>query len=298
MKKPRVGVIIVTYNSAKTIVGCLKSVSKLQYPDLEIIVIDNTSTDDTVKIISQQFKQISCIQNNNNIGFAQANNQGIEILQQKKCDYVLLLNPDTEVKETLIIELLIPFSHSEHVGVSGCAISYKKQQKIWYAGGSFNRLFCYTRHTKMNQSLSTLDTMIHDTDFITGCCMLIRTTIFEKIGLLDTKFQFYFEDAEFCLRARHAGFSSVVIEKTLVYHDVSSSAGEAGSNSLSPFKAYYFGRNPFLLLKKNAGILLLITGIWGQLCIRFPFHAFNMIRGHNWKSMAAYIRGMKDGIMQ
>lgn len=125
----KIGAVIVTYNSASTIKRCLQSLHPIAEIS-EILMIDNASRDSTLTIINEKFPHVGYIANKINSGFAVANNQGIEILLKKNCEYILLLNPDTEVKSSLIKELLKSFGSDHNVGISGCAITYKNSQTI------------------------------------------------------------------------------------------------------------------------------------------------------------------------
>ncbi len=297
MKNSSVGIVIVTYNSARTIESCLDSVSAILYPNLEVVVVDNASTDNTKKIISKKNKKITFLENKKNVGFAAGNNLGIEIFMKKGIEFILLLNPDTEVKPHIIENLLEPFQKKD-VGIVGCAITYHNSDTIWFAGGSFNKYFCYTKHTKMNRPVSLLNQKIKETVFITGCCMMVRRSVFEKIGFLDSSFGFYFEDVDFCLRAYEAGYICKIIEKPLVSHRVSSSSGVEGSNKLTPFKAFYYGRNPFFIINKHIKGWKKVTAVFGQFFIRLPFHGMNMLKQKDFRALFAFVRGMKEGLWE
>jgi GT2 family glycosyltransferase len=296
MKNPLIGIVIVTYNSANTITACLHSIQNAEYLHKNIVVVDNASTDKTKKILHQQFSGIAVIENRENGGFAEGNNMGIRKLLKEGCEYILLLNPDAEIHPKLFENLLKLFQEKS-VGIGGSAITYSDKKTVWFGGGFFHEYFCYTRHKKLNKSIDVLDGKVHDTDFITGCCMLIHKRVFEKIGFLDPAFGFYFEDADFCVRASRAGFICKVIEKPLVLHRVSSSAGVEGSNRLTSFKAFYYGRNPFLLIKKYFRRMRVISGILGQFFIRLPFHGVAMLKKRDFRALLEYMRGMREGII-
>lgn len=295
MKPAIVGIVIVTYNAAETIAPCLESVTALTYPHIMPLVIDNASSDATQTLLKTQYPAVQLIQNSHNVGFAAASNQGIKILLKKNCDYILLLNPDTVIQPDTLEQLLQPFQDTS-VGISGSAVMYFQSETIWYAGGSFNPYFAYTRHAKMGQPATKLSHAIHPTDFVTGCCMLIRKQVFERIGYLDPSYAFYFEDADFCLRAKQHGIISSVIELPLVQHRVSASTGRTGSNRMTPFKAYYFGRNPFFLIQKHMQGWRRMSGLIGQLCIRLPFYGFHMLKYGDIQSFGSYLHGFTDGI--
>ena len=156
MQKPKVGVVVVTHNSQDFIYSCLKSVIDNTFPDLEIVVVDNASSDSTISVIKKNFK-VKIIKNEKGLGFVAANNIGIKFLIKKGMDYILQINPDAISSPELVEKLLGVFKKDPKIGVCGCIITYSgKRGKVWFAGGYFNRLFCYTRHKFMDKELKAI----------------------------------------------------------------------------------------------------------------------------------------------
>src|SRR3989344_5737298 len=165
----KVGVTIVTYNSQNYISKCLKSIESNKYQAFETVIVDNNSKDKTVSIAEKHFNKIKIIKNKKNLGFGAANNIGIKYLIGKKCDYILLINPDTVSSSTLIEKLLKSFEINNKIGVSGCILIYAKdRKKIWFGGGYFNKFFCFSRHKYMNKFLKDVKIKSGYVDFITG----------------------------------------------------------------------------------------------------------------------------------
>lgn len=297
MKNSKVGVVILTYNSEKFICQCLASVKKNIYSPLDIVIVDNNSTDKTIETVRKQFPKQIILQTGNNIGFAAGNNVGIRYLLNKKCEYILLLNPDTKVSRYLIRKLLHGFFHNKHIGIVGPIISYlKDQDAIWFAGGYFNETFCFTKHPFMNQSLRKSKIASRTVDFITGACMMIRSDMIKSVGLLPEKYFLYFEDAFYCKKIRGSGFECYLIAQPLVCHIVSASTGDAGSNSMSPLRAYFYARNPLYYLRTEAKGIHQITGFIGQFCIRLPYYLLQMLMNRSFSSIVSYFKGLSDGI--
>lgn len=296
MKNKKAGVIIVTYNAEKYIQDCIASVIKTGYAHLKIVVIDNASSDNTIKILQLFGDSVEIITNKSNKGYAQANNQGLRYLEKQQCDYFILLNPDTVVSQDLIEELLKGFD-SKGVGAVSPIITYHQNpQIIWYAGGDFNKIFFYTRHPGMNTPLNNLNLKSFTTDFTTGCCMMISNTALKQIGYLDEELGAYFEDVDYCLRLKEQRLKCLMVPKQLVTHRVSSATGNEGSNELSAYRAYYFARNPFFLMKDHAKGLQRILPFVGQLFLRLPYYLMRTILSRNLHAISCYIKGMKDGI--
>jgi GT2 family glycosyltransferase len=211
---PKVFIIVLHYQNWDDTNECLDSLKKIDYDNFEIMVIDNDKE---------------------NQGFAKGNNIGIKQALEKKADYILLLNNDTIVDPDFLKKLVEAGESGKQFGILGPVIYKYPTNEIHFDGGKINRL--YTKG--MHQTGAT--------DYITGACMLIKREVIEKIGLMDEDYFLYFEDVDWCLRARRAGYKCVVVPTSKIWHKVSSSAKE---NSFSYI--YYHTRNGFLMAKKNA----------------------------------------------
>lgn len=288
--EPKVGVVVLSFNSEKNIRDCLISLDKLTYPNYRVIVVDNASADKTVAIVQSEFPEVKLIRNKKNLGFAGGNNIGIRhALEEENCEYVLLLNDDTVVAENLLEELLIPFEDSPDIGIVGPIIMYQDSpEEIWFAGGSFNEIFCYTRHPLMGKRLKEVRVFSGEVDFISGCCLLAKREVFEKVEPLPGKFFLYFEDSFWCHRVKRAGFNSFLVAKPLVWHKT--------FREVTPLKAYYFARNPLLFIKDDTRGFLKFSNVLGQIFIRLPFYFFLMVRWGEWRSISAYLRGLVAGL--
>lgn len=272
IKEPQVGVVILTRNRKGYMKQCLTSLRKNKYLHKEIVIID----DDT------------------GTGFARGNNKGIRLLLKKKCDYILLLNDDTVVDPRLISTLVSKLQTDSTIGIIGPTISYFDMPEIiWYSGGLFNKLFCFTTHPHMNTSVHHASSGY--TDFVTGCGMMVKRQVFEEVGLLDTRFGYYFEDSFFCIKAGYKGYRSYVLKDVLIKHHVSSSLGITGSNRMSPLRAYFYARNPFIFIKDEDKLIFKLTQILGQLCIRLPYYTVSILHEGNISSFPWYLRGLRDG---
>lgn len=305
MKPPKVGIVILTYNSQSYIRNCLESIVKSSYSNFLCVIIDNNSSDQTIHIVKKKFPKIHMIKNEKNEGYAAGNNIGVRYLLDQKCDYILLLNPDTIISSSLLRECVDVFTKKKSIGIVGPIITYAHEpDRIWFSGGYFNRLFCYTKHSRMNKKIlypilnsqfSTLN--FFSTDFITGACMMIRKEVFKKVGLLPEEYFMYWEDVDFCERVKKAGYKIMLLKKPLVRHAISAASGYIGSNVLSPFQAYYYGRNPIIYIKNQVHGWQKIPNYLGQFLIRFPFYSLLLIKSGKPKNILSYIHGMYDGVL-
>lgn len=294
----KVGIVILTYNSEKYISNCLESILHNEYKAFTCVVVDNNSTDDTVSIVHNKYPYIKLLKNKANNGYAAGNNHGIRyLLKIKNISYILILNPDTLIDKNLLNKLVKFMEDTPSAGVTGPIITYMHtRNKIWFAGGKLNRLFGYTKHAYMDTYLPFPKRHPFKMDFITGACMMVRVDVLKRTGLLPIDYFMYYEDVDFCQKVYKFGYSCYVIPNPLVRHYVSASAGKKGTNDLSPLRAYYYARNPFIYIKNNVKGFYKITNIIGQFIIRLPYYTFQMAMTGNFRSIISYLKGMKDGM--
>lgn len=251
MKK--VFIVILNYNGEGFILDCLESVKKLTSENfkLEIVVVDNGSTDNSVKLIKRKFPKVRLIENKENLGFCKGNNIGIEYAIKKKADYIMLLNNDTIVDSNLVVNLLAGFK--DGVGIVSPKIYFasgyefhKKRYKpgergkvIWYGGGRIDWENVLLSHCNVDEVDRGQFDKARETDFATGCCMMVKSEVFEKIGLFNEKYFLYYEDADFSMRVRRAGLKIIFYPKGKLWHLNAGSIGGSGSS----LQDYYLTRN-------------------------------------------------------
>lgn len=209
------------------LLGCLRSIYAGVDPQLasrlEIIVVDNGSTDGSPKVIRRQFPSVSLIENEVNVGFARANNLAI---RQCTGQYVLLLNPDTVVKPR-VLETLVDFLERKPcAGAVGARIFNPdgSLQTSCYPAPSVLRELWYLLHLDSVWPLATypMDTWAVDVprvvDTLLGACFMVRRTALEQVGLLDEAFFMYSEEVDLCLRLRRSGWALFWVPKAKVVH--------------------------------------------------------------------------------
>lgn len=253
-KIPKVFIVVLNYNGGELIKNCLKSLQKVDYSNLELLVIDNNSSDDSVAMIEKKFPEIKIIKNEKNIGFAGGNNIGIDFALKNEADYVLLLNQDTEVEPDFLSKLIKEGEKDQKIGLLSPLIFWKRTKQVWFSGGKINWWNMKTFH-KFN--LVKGDSF--ETSFLTGCSLLIKRSVLEKIGLLDDIFFLYWEDVDYSVRAKKAGFKIKVVPRSIIYHF-------EASNDLNKNKVYWLVLSGLIFFKKNtSGILRLWVWFFVQL---------------------------------
>lgn len=246
--KPKVGIIVLNWNGKADTCQCLTSLQALQYPYLEIVIVDNGSTDDSVACFKQAFPTCTLLETGKNLGYAGGNNVGIEYGLQKGFDYFLILNNDTIVDPQVIDGFLEVFATHPQAGIVGGKIYLMSDpNRLDHLGGNWDpktARFSFVGHHLVDDQKS-FETPI-SLDYACGAAIMIRRAVFEQVGLFDPRFFLFWEEADLCFRARKAQFLVLSAPHAKVWHKVSASF--VGGK---PHTAYFDLRNRLLWIEKN-----------------------------------------------
>ena len=263
-QKIKVSVIILTYNGKDLVRSELLDLSKQKYPQnisFKCFLVDNGSTDGT----GEEFKDYSSkgfdfeyINTHSNLGFAEGNNVGIRKSLSQGYEYQILLNNDVILPQDWLSKMVGFMEKNKSVGLASPKIYFAKgfefhkdrykeedlSKVIWYAGGTIDWDNLYTSHDGVDEVDTGQFDSQKETDLTSGSCMIVRRSVFEKIGFLDKDLFLYWEDTDFSVRAKKVGFKVVYFPDVAVWHKVSVAAGGSGSASNDYFltrNRYYFG---------------------------------------------------------
>ena len=286
----KLAIIIVNWKQYELTIKCLSSVYKSKFKDFEIVLVDNESNTEKLKNLLKNFKKIKVFQNYTNLGFGAANNQGINYAIQNNFKYVMLLNNDTEVDENFIDPLINKINNDNLIGaVQPLIMNYNNKSSVWSAGGYINKFFGYTFTNKNSNGNLKLD-------WITGCCMLLKTDLIKKVGLIDENFFAYYEDVDWSLRINDLGYSLKLVNTSLVYHYGSkSSENSSFEGSLSPKVHYLNFKNHLYLLRKHNKKFNLLGLILYQF-IKLFFYSIYFILRFRFNKLRIIYKGLNDGL--
>jgi GT2 family glycosyltransferase len=273
MESPFVSILVLNWNGEKVIRKSLGSIRKLTYPRKELIVIDNNSTDSSKEIIRKEFPEFQLLQNNKNLGFAAGMNEGIK---RAKGSLILLYNNDAISHPESLSKLVNRILSDKSIGVvGGLILFYEPKNVVWSSGGMFDLVTGtiwseglgqpYVKNTSYNKTAA-------DIDYLSGCVLLIRREVFEKIGLLDEGFFMAGDDIDFCLRARRDGCHCFLDSSAIIWH--------IGSHTLRqmPIRGYVERqKSDFRTILLHVPIPLLISALFFQLFI-MPFGELFLFR--------------------
>jgi len=248
---PLISVVILNWNGREVVERCLQSLEGQTYQPLEIIVVDNASTDDSVKLVREKFLNVKLILNERNLGFGGGNNVGIRASQGK---YIMMLNNDTRLDPKCIEELKGSLEKEERYGACASKILLEYEDNLIDAAGI---VVCPDGLSIGRGRLEKGDQYDEETEvfFASDCACLYRREMLEEIGLYDEDFFAYADETDMGWRAQLARWKCIYNPKAVVYHFHSASAG-----TYSPFKAYLVERNRIWVAIKSFPMSLLIFG--------------------------------------
>lgn len=285
---PKVYGLILNFNGKAFLLETLASVTQITYSNLHLLVVDNGSTDGSVQAARALFPNVTFIENGANLGFGEGNNAGMRYALQHGADWVLLLNNDLTVAPDLLTHMMQAAAADERLGMLGPKIYYHDQPgTIWFAGGRIN----YWAGTTSHRGIRELDRGQYDraeeTDYLTGCTLLIRREVLERVGMFDPiYFPAYSEDADLCVRAARGGYRLLYVPQAKVWHKVSSSSG----GGMTPFKTKLKVQHSLIFFKRYARWYHWLTMPWCIAALAFVFVMKELLKG-NWSVIAALLRG-------
>ena len=215
---PSVAIILLNWHGWRDTLACLASLEKLDYPNYQIVVVDNGSTDDSVERIHEAYPQLTLLETGKNLGFAGGNNVGIRYALERGVDYVWLLNNDTIVEANTLSALVATAEANPRIGAVGSVLYYMdRPEKVQAWGGG--RVSLWSGRSWHLTSPGRLD-------YLTGASLLLRWEALEHVGLLDEGFFMYWEDTDYGFRLRKAGFRLEVAEDSRIWHKESATLGK------------------------------------------------------------------------
>ena len=241
-KEPLVSIIILNYNAGDLLLYCVDSILKSNYENLEIIVVDNLSKDNSHKKCKEKFGKIILIENNENLGYCGGNNVGINAV---KGEFVVVLNPDVIVEPEWLNKLLDAFKKYGD-GLYQPKILATTDHDTIISAGNMIQLFGFGFSRGKGEKDCGQYEKDEEVGYASGTCLFSSAKIFEKIGNFDSFLFAYHDDLDLCWRGKILGIKSYYIHNSIIYHPL-----EGYSFKWNSFKFYLMERNRIYCLKKN-----------------------------------------------
>lgn len=298
----KIGAVTITFNSASVIEAFLNSLKKQDYGNITLYVVDNASSDNTLYLIQSNASNINLkiIKNSVNNGVARGNNQGIKAALDDGCEFIVLINNDTEFEPTLISKLYKTAKEKKFSVVVPKMMYYSDPEIIWFAGGGFRKWHGYMNyHTGMGEKDDGQYTDQQIT-YAPTCCALINKLVFSEIGLMDEKYFVYFDDTDFWYRMMKNGKHKMFYINDVVFlHKVGSMTktivGSRKKFKIGNFSTHYMIRNQVYFLKKQRKpySYIYILWFWCRIKLRFfmsgkynvDFKTFKLIETSFWEGL-------------
>lgn len=241
---PKVTFSILNWNQKELTLDCLDSLADLDYPNYDVVVVDNGSREDEAAGIRARFPAVTVVENERNVGFSEGNNVAIRRAVADGADYVLLLNNDTTVDPQMLSHMVDAAQNDPQIGIVGPKICYYDEpETIWSAGGLMER-----RWDPVMRGLDAPDDGSYDAlcevDWVSGCALMIRSDVMAQIGLIDPRYFIYYEESDWCCRAREAGFKIFYVPQALMWHKI-----QPRQQAVSARHVYLMTRNRLLFVR-------------------------------------------------
>lgn len=264
-------ICILNWNGGLHLRECIDSIKTNGYINRRITVIDNASTDGSVDFLDTELgngdtdlgSDIGLIRLDSNYGFAQGYQHGLIKMKRgdsagsNKDEFIIFLNFDTILKNDFLECLAESMQKYSRRDIFGVKILYEdKRDLIWYAGGEVNLKRGMIKHKGLRNNINHIN-RDSETDYVTGCCMVIHEETFTQLQGFDQDFFMYYEDVELCLRARAVGLKCIYLNTPQIFHKVSVSVG--GNYSLK--KIIMKMKSAFLLYRKSPSLPTRFSGM-------------------------------------
>lgn len=283
--------MILNWNGADDTIRCLRSLERIERPDLKTVVVDNGSSDDSVARIRRSFPEIEVISTGRNLGYAGGNNFGLRLLLARSPEFICLLNNDIVVEPGFLDSLLDCARLNPRAGIIAPQVRFLDRPGItWSQKIDVDPLtgrILSREHGRPADDKAKPKT----TSAVSGAVFLVRSRAFEEVGLLDERYFIYHEDVDLCLRAKRAGWKTMVVPEAVVRHRVSAAMNEAGSAD----DIYYLVRNHLLVINSAFPIPFLLRLPRNLLIVSYNLLFLLLTaRKGNAEALKAWGEGIRD----
>ncbi len=230
---PLVSIIILNYNAGNLLLNCVDSVFKSTYPNFEVLVVDNISTDNSHAVCKKKFEKIHLIENKENLGYCEGNNVGI---RNANGEFVVILNPDTTVEPNWLNNLMSAYNEFGE-GLYQPKFFSLNEKHVLQSTGNMLHIFGFGFAKDKGKIDDEKMESVEKINYASGTCLFTSKIVLDKIGLLDPFLFLYHDDLDLGWRAAHIGINSFYVPKSIIYH------AESYSIKWSSKKFYWLERN-------------------------------------------------------
>jgi len=298
MEYPRVYAITLNWNGKDDTIECVESLKKVNYPNFQIIVVDNGSTDGSVAALRGKYSDIIIVENGRNLGYAEGFNTGMRYGLQQRADYFLILNNDTVIDPNAPGELVRVAERDPRIGfVSGKVYFYDEPNRLQTVGKNSHPVFIVGSHIGGKEIDVGQYDGIRERCFVDDVCLLVRRAVFEEVGGYDLTFFLMYEETDWCARVRRAGFKIIYAPDAKIWHK-----GNRDSNTgRSAIHQFYISRNQIPFTRRNTSPQnfrwFLVTLLFSYKWPCAPRQTWYFLKNRQLALLVAYWRGIVSGLL-
>lgn len=295
----QVAILVVLFNNEQDLISPFNSIARQKYKNISVYVLDNDSSDNSVKLTKNLWPSANIIQLNANVGFAKGNN----ILARKAIDdgaeYLFILNPDMELHPNCVEELVKLAENKIDIGVVAPIVFYNTEDNSKNKIQEYGAFVDFNKYKIVKNFSGQIYEEIKDeipdfmqVDCVAGCATFLKSKLYEKIGLWEEKYFMYGDEIDFSKRVIESGYKLMVTKKAKVWHNHNWN----GNNIKGYYIEYYFiPRNKYLYFKKfRLTRSIYLSLIWDLILFPRSLLWFNKIC--NLRLGYYYLKGIIDGL--
>ena len=287
---PSVAAIVLNYNGKDVTLEALSSLTGMDYPNYELVVVDNGSTDGSYEAIAESYPQVVQVRTEENLGPAGGANLGIRWALDRGFDYLMILNNDIEVEPSMLTALVAMAESREDIGVVGPkGYYYWDRERIWSAGGELRFAEAITSERGEGELDRGQWDRAEEVDYVNGCVMLVKRECFEKVGLWDPVFHLAVEDADFCWRVKEAGWTCWYAPSARFWHMVSASTG-----GYKAPKTFQTARSTAIFIRRYANAWGWVRALF-WIAVSLPGAFLRELPRGNQSAVVAKFQGFREG---
>lgn len=293
MTAPKVAALVINYNGRDVTLEALKSLTCMNYPNYDVIVVDNGSSDGSPEAVTEAYPYLKQVVVEKNEGYARGMNEGLRWTLAQDYDYVLMLNNDIEVEPEMLTLLVEACEADETIGVAGPKCYYYwDRERIWSAGGDLRFGEAATRERGMGE----VDRGQYDRDeevgYINGAAMLVPMSVLRKVGLWNPLYHLANEDADWTMRMRACGYRSWYVHEAILWHMVSHTTG-----NYTPGRTFATGRGMAIFVRSYGGPWQWLSFVT-RMAVALPLAFLRELPKGNQGAVVAKLRGVIAGLKE